>query len=254
MSALALVGSGEYTAAMEPVDRELLTALGGAERARVVVLPTASGLEPGMPAEWNARGVAHFERLGAQVTPVPLITRDDAHRPEIVAALADANFFYLSGGNPQYAVETWRDTPAWQTLVARYQAGAVVAGCSAGAMMLGGTTLNIRSLIREGAQAWRPALGLAAPLVTLPHFDRMAQFMPAGQLQELLSSAPQGTILIGVDEDTALIQRATGWQALGRQSVTVFGPSGPVVYASGAQVDLPLLSRTPPDPTTPLQA
>jgi cyanophycinase-like exopeptidase len=246
MSALALVGSGEYTPAMESVDRALLATLGGPQQARVVVLPTASGLEPGMPEQWNARGVAHFERLGAQVTPIPLITREDAHSPEIVAALAAANFFYLSGGNPEYAVEVWRDTPAWRTLVAGVAAGAALAGCSAGAMMLGPVTISIRRALSDGAPQWRAALGLAAPLVTMPHFDRIAGMLPAAQLEALLTTAPAGSIVVGVDEDTALVQFASGWQALGRQSVTVFGAQGAVQYASGAPVNLPLLDLAAP--------
>lgn len=241
MSTLALVGSGEYTAVMEPVDRELLATLGGPQHAHVVVLPTASGLEPGMPEQWNARGVEHFQRFGAQVTPVPLITREDAHRPEIVDALAAANFFYLSGGNPAYAIEVWRDTPAWTTLLARVHAGAVLAGCSAGAMMLGGATISVRNAMRDGTPQWIPALGLAAPLVTLPHFDRLTQLISAEQLQALVTTAPPGTIVVGVDEDTALVQRSGGWQVLGRQSVTVFEAAGPVRYSSGAYVSLALL-------------
>ena len=65
--AIALVGSGEYLPVMDDVDRVLLDTLGGPALAHVVVIPTASGLEPGMPEQWNARGVAHFRRLGAQV-------------------------------------------------------------------------------------------------------------------------------------------------------------------------------------------
>lgn len=243
MSALALVGSGEYTAAMVDTDLALLATLGGPEHGQVVLLPTASGLEPGMPEQWNARGVAHFERLGAHVTPVALLTREDAYRPEIVDALAGANFFYLSGGDPQYAVRTWQGTPAWQTLVARYQAGAVLAGCSAGAMMLGSATISIREARHSGAPCWTAALGLVAPLATLPHFDRVAQLMTAAQLNALLLSAPDDITVVGVDEDTALVQRAHGWQVLGRQTVTVFGPTGPVSYASGANVSLELLPR-----------
>lgn len=238
--ALALLGSGEYTSAMIEVDRALLATLGGVEHARVVVVPTASGLEPGMPEQWNARGVAHFTALGASVTPVALVTRDDAHAEPVLRALAQANFFYLSGGNPLYAIETWRATPAWRVLAERFHAGAVVAGCSAGAMMLGGSTISVRGMLLGQAPAWEPALELLPWVVTLPHFDRMQHFLDDQRFDAMLAGAPSHKIIVGVDEDTALVRFADRWQVLGQQSATVFTRTLGTRYPSGAHVPLPL--------------
>ena len=236
--ALALVGSGEYTPAMNETDRALLDTLGGPREARVVVLPTASGLEPGMPEQWNARGVRHFQALGAQVTPVALITREDAHRADVLAALEGANFFYFSGGSPQYAIETWRDTPAWAVVVDRFRAGAVVAGCSAGAMMLGSATISVRGILAGQPPRWDPALGLVPGVVTLPHFDRMHSFMDDARFTAVLDSAPAGITVLGVDEDTALLNVGGSWRVLGRQGVTVFAAGQRSTYQAGGAVPL----------------
>ncbi len=238
--ALALVGSGEYTMAMAAVDRALLDTLGGPDQARVVVLPTASGLEPGMPETWNARGVAHFAALGASVMAVPLLTRDDAHAQPILDALSQANFFYLSGGNPKYAVTTWQGTPAWQILCDRYQAGAVVAGCSAGAMMLGGHTISVRAMAAGQAPVWEAALGLIPGVVTLPHFDRIHRFVDDDQLRSLLASAPAAAAVAGIDEDTALVRFTDRWQVMGRQTATIFEAGKATRYVTGVTVPLPL--------------
>ncbi len=224
--AVALVGSGEYTAAMVPVDRLLGETIGGVSRARVVVLPTASGLEPGMPEQWNARGVAHFRALGAMVTPVMLVTRDDAFDDQIIAPLASANFFYFSGGNPQYAVQTWHDTPAWRCLAERHGRGAVVAGCSAGAMMLGPHTISVRSVTQGHLPDWVPALGLVPQIATMPHFDRMRTLAGVDRLQSIIMAVPSGTTVVGVDEDTALVYHGGQWQVLGRQGISVFDRVG----------------------------
>src|SRR6266487_5942833 len=93
--ALALVGSGEYTLPMNETDRFLLGLLGGPDAARVAVIPTASALEPGAPDRWNRMGVEHFSALGASVTPLLLLSRDDAADPQIVAALRDTDLFYF---------------------------------------------------------------------------------------------------------------------------------------------------------------
>lgn len=244
--AIALVGSGEYTAAMAETDRALLGALGGPSRGLVALIPAASGLEPGQPERWNARGVAHFSALGARVAPLPLLGRDDALAPAILAELARANFFYFSGGSPEHLTETLDGTPAWEVIRARAAEGAVVAGCSAGAMMLGAYVFRVR-LVRSGQPPqWRPGLGLAPGLAVLPHFDRTRQFLSEGQFQAALAAAPPGATVVGIDEDTALVQQpAQGdpprrWRVTGRQSVTVFDGAGRArVYGAGEEIELP---------------
>ena len=241
--ALALVGSGEYLPHMAEADRFLLGTLGGPAAARVVVIPTASALEPGMPERWNAMGVEHFRRLGARVTTLLLLNRDDAQDERVLADLRAANLYYFSGGNPEHVIETLRDTPAWQIIRASYAAGAVLAGCSAGAMMLGSYTLSVRTVMRGLPPRWLPALGIAPGIVLMPHFDRVADFAGAELFRAMLESAPPSTTLVGVDEDTALVyipgEPAPRWQVIGRQTVSVFDREGVrAIYRPGEPIRL----------------
>lgn len=241
--AIALVGSGEYLPQMSEIDRFLLSTLGAAA-ARVALLPTASGLELGMPERWNNLGADHFRALGADVTPVALVGRPDAEDPHVAEALTGADFYYFSGGNPEYVIETLRGTPAWAAIEAGYRAGAVLAGCSAGAMMLGGYTLSVRSVMRGQAPRWVPAMGVLPGIVTMPHFDRMADFAGQEVFRAILASAPAQTTLVGVDEDTALVRApfdggAPSWRVLGRQTVSVFDTDGGrTIYRAGDTVPL----------------
>jgi len=241
--ALALVGSGEYLPQMDETDRLLLDTVGGPAAARVVVIPTASALELGMPERWNAMGVEHFRALGAQVSPVMLLTRDDAQDERVLADLRGADLYYFSGGNPEHVIETLHDTPAWQIIRAGYVAGAVLAGCSAGAMMLGGYTLSVRAVMRGQPPRWLPALGIAPRIVLMPHFDRMADFAGPELFRAILASAPADATLVGVDEDTALIYMPSAaesrWRVIGRQTVSVFDrKGGRVLYRAGDTVGL----------------
>jgi cyanophycinase len=237
---LALVGSGEYTPAMDTTDRMVLEQLGGAARALVALIPTASALEPGMPERWNARGAAHFAALGAQVAELLLLSRAAAAAPQLLATLQRADFCYFSGGSPDHCVETLHDTPAWATIMARHATGAALAGCSAGAMMLGGYTVSVRAMRAGGEPRWRPALGLLPQLAIMPHFDRMRGFVGADTFAQLIAAAPPGVTLVGVDEDTALVRLpGAGWLVSGRQSVSVFAASGqPTIYHAGDPVPL----------------
>ena len=236
--ALALVGSGEYLPVMAETDRFLLNTVGGPAAARVVVIPTASALELGMPERWSNMGVAHFRALGAQVAPVLLLTRDDAQDARVLADLRGADLYYFSGGNPEHVITTLRDTPAWQIIRDGYLAGAVLAGCSAGAMMLGGYTLSVRSVMRGQPPRWLPALGVVPQIVLMPHFDRMADFAGAEMFRAILAAAPPETTLVGVDEDTALVHLPDAakprWQVMGRQTVSVFDrDGGRAIYRAG---------------------
>jgi cyanophycinase-like exopeptidase len=55
----------------------------------------------------------------------------------------------------------------------------------------------------------------------------------------MLATAPAGVTVVGVDEDTALLNIAGRWQVSGRQSVTVFGADGAGAhYQAGDNVAL----------------
>lgn len=242
---IALVGSGEYLPQMEAVDRELLSYVGGTS-ARVVVLPTAAGLEqPSSPRRWAEMGVRHFSRLGANVEAVHILVREDAFDPRWLTLLEQADFIYFSGGSPRHLIDVLMDSPAWATIGARHAAGAAVAGCSAGAMAFGHLTLQPRRLWSSNGttpgENWLPALDLLPGIVTLPHFDRWVGRMGESTLKQLAGSLPAGVDLIGVDEDTALVSvdGSAGWSVMGRQSVSVIDPElGQVRYAPGATLEL----------------
>lgn len=246
---IALVGSGEYLPIMAEIDRALLERVGGPHAARVVVLPTAAGLEdPGSPARWAQMGLDHFARLGAQVAAVPILVREHAGDPRWLHLLDRADFVYFSGGDPRHLVETMAGTPAWEAIRRRHQAGAVLAGCSAGAMAFCGLTASPRAMAAGQEAPWTPGLGLLPGLIVLPHFDRMRGFVGPDVLDRIARTVPAGKTLLGIDEETALIRwspaRGPGeseqWHVMGRQTVSRFDGAGqPTVCRAGATIELP---------------
>ncbi len=222
---LALVGSGEFLPPIEPLDRLLLERLAGP--ARVVILPTASAPDgAGVPERWAKMGIEHFTRLGARAEAAMLLTRADAESEALAEQIAAANFVYFSGGKPQYLVDTLRDTPCWRAIAGIFAAGGVVAGCSAGAMALAERMVDFPRL-------WRtlPALGLAADLAVIPHFDELpGLFTSLGRL------ASRQTSIVGVPGSTGLVGSNAGWTAQGRSSITVFSSQGKKTYPPGEPV------------------
>lgn len=243
---IALVGSGEYLPVMNEVDTYLLQTVGGVQPAHVALLPTASGKERMGPKTWNDLGFNHFTQLGvADVRPTQIIDHESANDPAQVALLEGIDFFYFSGGDPQYTIETLRDTLAWKSILAAYERGAVLAGCSAGAMMLGGHTISIRQVMMGKSANLVTALGIIPQLIIFPHFDRMAGFLTQKLFQHILRTIPSENTVIGIDEETALVRIALDvegsgqdrWRVMGRQMVSVFGGDGSKrVFKGGEEV------------------
>lgn len=230
---LALVGSGEYLPAMETVDRALLDAA-PRQSGTILLVPAASGLEPGMPDEWNRRGVEHFGGMGYAVEGLPIVTHEDSDSDRFVAQARAARMIYFSGGNPSHLLETLSGTPFWEAVLDAYTDGAVLAGCSAGAMVLASHLQTLRGPLGQNAEA----LGIVPNSVIVPHFDRVESYRP-GMIDGLRASRPAGTRLIGVDEITALTFVNDGWRVLGQKGVLVVDDQGERRYSAGDKVALP---------------
>ncbi len=232
---VALVGSGEFLEPIEPLDRELLKRLNGTPQ--VVVLPTASAPDgPGVSERWAQMGIKHFVRLGVPAEAMMLLTREDAESATLASRIAAANFVYLSGGKPQYLLETLRDTVCWHAIMDVFATGGVVAGCSAGAMVLAGHMLAWPQLRRT-----IPALGLAPGIAIIPHFDEIP-----GWITSVVRMVPRGVTVVGVAGSTALVGSEQTWTVCGRGSVTVFAGKHKQQYRAGESVPLlAITSRTP---------
>jgi cyanophycinase len=228
---IALVGSGEYLPVMTDIERQLIDG----RPPRYVQLATAAAPEgPESLARWHRLGKEQAERLGVEQVVVDVRTREDADDPAIAAAVEGAGLVYLSGGNPAFLAETLRDTAVWRAIVAAHQAGAAIAGCSAGAMALSDWAPRVRDLVRHQPSG----LGLVQHVRVIPHFDKMLSWVP-DMLRNALLNLPAGTTLLGIDEDTALVGGPHDWQVQGRQSVWVLGPGARQEFAAGSRLSTP---------------
>lgn len=215
---IALVGSGEFLDVSDPIDRALLD--GRPQRA--VIIPTAAGLEGDRSVQrWIDLGVRHYRRLGVEPVPVPAIDRASADDATLAAQIKGAGLIYFSGGDPAHVVTTMRDSAVWSAVIDAWQNGTALAGCSAGAMMMGSVTASPR------AAGLLDGLGLFDGLCVIPHFDRMDRFRP-GMAATVLEQVPADTTTIGIDENTALVVRpatdTTSTVVLGQQKVWSLGP------------------------------
>jgi cyanophycinase-like exopeptidase len=229
---LALVGSGEYTEAMLPVERALIEN----RPPRYVQIPTAATAEGTARIQyWVDLGRAQAARLGVESVPLVVTSREEAEDPAIVDQVDGAGLIYLSGGSPTLLADTLRDTELWRAIVAAWRGGAALAGCSAGAMAFGDHVPNIRRPKGGGAVG----LGLLPHIRVLPHFDKMLGWAPDVLTRPFFRST-DGVSVVGIDEDTAIVGGPEEYTVHGRQSAWLlsdgkrqeFRPGSPIHLAS----------------------
>lgn len=215
---VALVGAGEFLPVMADFDARLLESTGRA-RPRVAILPTASFPDGDDVFErWAAMGVEHFGGLGAEVEPVLVRSREDADDAVAEQAVGEADLVYLSGGKPGYLRSVLAGSAVGRALEGVHRRGGIVAGCSAGAMVLAGHTFDFRVGLVPWPLRWQPGLAVAPGVSVLPHYDAWPE--PFSALIAL--QAPRGGVVLGIDEETGVVGRDGAWQVRGRGRVTVW--------------------------------
>ena len=193
-------------------------ALAGGSEARIAVLSTASSLGP----EVGERYRSVFGELGAKhVVPLHAMTRPQANDEQVARAVRDASGVFLTGGNQLRLSSTIGGTRLAEAITDRFEAGAVVAGTSAGASAVSSHMIAFGA---SGATPKHRMAAMAAGLGLLPGVIVDQHFQQRNRLGRLLSLIAQNPSLLGlgVDEDTAgVVGPDQVMEVIGRGSITV---------------------------------
>lgn len=229
MGFLLLEGGAEFGGRMAEPDRLAITRAGGPDAALRVIPAAAAPDHNDVRAGRN--GERWFRGLGARnVAVVPLVDAASAADPTIVSELARAKLIYLLGGFTHYLGQTLAGGPAAGALRTAHAAGAVIAGSSAGAMVL---CEHYYDPAGDGVHA---GLGFVAGACVIPHHDTFGH-----KWAERLVERLPGAVLIGLDEQTGILDDGTGrtWQVLGRGAATLYWGGQVTRYATGEGFEWP---------------
>lgn len=220
---LLLAGGAEFGGQMAAPDRHAIAAAGG-PNAPVAVIPAAAAPDNNATrAGQNA--VRWFQGLGAlQVESLPLIDRASADDPAIADRLQHARLIYLLGGFPAHLADSLRGSRSWQMVLQAFASGAVIAGSSAGAMVL------CSDYFDPASHGVNSGLGLLANTCVIPHHETSGQ-----QWVPLLKHNLPGRLLMGIDEETAALTGSSQdqWQVYGKGRITLYHDNQVAVFASG---------------------
>ena len=168
---------------------------------RVVLLPTAAaGERPEMAVAFGSaalRRVAAEAGIAVSIEAAMVVDASSAAAPREANRLAGADVIYLPGGDPGRLAEILPDSPAWRAVLAAHARGAVVAGASAGAMILAAWTWT--------ATGGAAGLGLVPGIVVVPHAERVAEHGWAGTFARRVPPrfGPLGAL--GLEERTGIV-------------------------------------------------
>ena len=212
---LALVGGDEWHEGCV-FDAELLAASGGDD---VLVLPTAAAYEH--PEKALARAETWFAGLGGRVRGLMVLRRPEAQDEANAAVVRASRFVYLSGGSAMHLRSVLKSSLLWEALLAAWRDGAVVAGSSAGAMVLTDPMVDPRG------GALTVGLGLLEQVAVIPHFGHEN----AEKVHRSIALAAPGLPVVGVPERTALIRDPDGsWRQSGVGEVQVYVSGQPAGF------------------------
>ncbi len=213
--------------------------LAGGEKARIVIISTASGMA-GTPAE-QAHFSHWFERKAATLTFLHTRDRIEANKPEFSQVLEEASAVWFMGGNQNSLAEAYLGTLVEQRCHDLLRRNGVIGGTSAGAAIMS------KSMIAGG----RPIPIMAAGFGFLEGTVIDQHFKKRGREERLLQALEfrPGHVGIGIDESTALIVRGRTLEVVGNSDVTIsLAPSSQrkahqQSLVAGQKEDLVKLSR-----------
>jgi len=236
---LFIVGGGPQPAALV---QEFVDLAGGSGRARIVVfaMASASGLASG------EEKAADLRRLGASAINV-FVTRQQADMDSVARLLDGATGVWFGGGDQNRLAQALRGTRTERAIHARYAAGAVIGGTSAGAAVMSAQMItgDERRLggdrpPRDSSEAYitidranvvvDSGFALMSNAIVDQHFLRRKRH---NRLISLVLEHPV-RLGVGIDESTALVVEPDGrWRVAGASTAVVYDARESTVTAPG---------------------
>ena len=215
--AIALLGSGEFEPWTDEIDRWLLERATG--DGGVLIAPAASAHEGDEVFDnWARMGLEHYARQGTRAEVVPLKTREDAEREDLVAGLETASMIFFSGGNPARLAEMLTGTRFWTGVLEAMSRGMAYAGCSAGVASLGEQAPDSDVEDFENERIWYPGLRMFPKMIFGPHWNMLDTYAP-GLTGMFVAWMPPGHRLFALDERTGVVGDGERWTVLGAGKV-----------------------------------
>jgi peptidase E len=257
---IVLMGSGELTATMVEVHKELLARFGAA--AKAVFLDTPAGFQLNVD-QISKKAQDYFQSHIRQSLAIASFKSNDAISPfeaeQAYQTLRDADFVLIGPGSPTYAVREWQKSTIPQILTDRIRDGGCLVAASAAALTVGRATLPVYEIYKVGQDLhWEDGMDILKDfgfnLVVIPHWnnaeggthDTRFCFMGEPRFGQLVSLLPEDVAILGLDEHTACILDLENDEAAikGIGQVTLQRAGHQIIFKTGDRFSLEVLRGT----------
>ncbi len=254
---IVLMGSGELTATMVEVHKELLGRLATAPKA--VFLDTPAGFQLNVD-QISQKAQEYFRSHIQHALTIASFKSNDTISPfdaeQAYQTLREADYVLIGPGSPTYAVRQWLPSAIPQILTDRIKDGGCLVAASAAALTVGRFTLPVYEIYRVGQELhWVDGIDLLKNfgfnLVVVPHWnnaeggthDTRFCFMGKPRFGQLVASLPPDVSILGLDEHTACVLDFKNEQAIikGIGQVTLQRAGQQMVFGSGDRFALEVL-------------
>jgi len=210
---LVIAGGGALS---DSIMKKFIDLAGGVD-GRIVVIPTAGGLETYGP---DAAGAGQLKRLGAKnVTMLHTSDKLTANTDAFTEPLKNATGVWFGGGRQWHLVDSYKDTKTEKMIFQVLERGGVIGGSSAGATIQGsfltrGDTKNNQIMMGDHQEGFGYIKNIAIDQHVLARNRQFDMF-------EILKKRPE-LLGIGIDEGTAIIVRGNVFEIVGKSYVLVY--------------------------------
>ena len=221
---IAITGSGEFLPSILDVDRKLLNYLD--DIPHVLTFSTAAGKESDERLSyWKKLAKEHFKNLNVSHNHIDARNREDLNLKSVIDEMKKSNFVFFSGGSPNYLYDSIRDSD-FSTELQEIENRGIIAGCSAGAMIMG------EKMIKGDGLNYLPNT------IVIPHYGE-SFYSWISNTVKLLNRGKYK--LLCLEKDTYFIKDGDQLSVLGKQNVHIIYKKEHHTFTDGDTIDASLL-------------
>ena len=220
---IAITGSGEFLPGIKNADKSLFSTI---DNPYVLSFSTAAGKESIERQEyWKNLAIDHFKSLNFHHKHIEAKNKEEIEDKFVINEMSKANIVYFSGGNPQHLINSISVNSFLDQLLRIKKIG-IIAGCSAGAMIMGekmikGTGLNY---IKNS--------------IIIPHYGE-SYYSWISNTVKILNRGKYK--LICLEKDTYFTMTESNIKIIGNNNIHIIYKNEHATYSDGDILDLSIL-------------
>jgi cyanophycinase len=215
-STLFAIGGGEIADAPDILN-EFLGLLKDKPDARIVVMTVATN----EPEQQGRKYDAMFRKRGIKhVSIVDVSEREDSYEEKAIKKIRESDALFFTGGDQFHVTGLMGGSPLNALIYEKIKDGFIVAGTSAGAMMMSDSMIisgKSDTAPKVGGVEIAPGMNLIEGTIIDTHFSQRGRH---GRLMTAIAHFPQ-LLGIGLDERTAICKSNGEFKVIGEGVVTI---------------------------------